>query len=77
MLEDPAVEAPDDVFTLSKTIEQASDTPEYVTIEFKQGTPVAVNDQALSPVDLLTKLNELGAKHGIGQIDIQKIAGGY
>ena len=70
VLEDPAVEAPDDVFTLSKTIEQASDTPEYVTIEFKQGTPVAVNDQALSPVDLLTKLNELGAKHGIGQIDM-------
>ena len=58
------------MFTLSKTIEQASDTPEYVTIEFKQGTPVAVNDQALSPVDLLTKLNELGAKHGIGQIDM-------
>ena len=70
VLEDPAVEAPDDVFTLSKTIEQASDTPEYVTIEFKHGTPVAVNDQALSPVDLLTKLNELGAKHGIGQIDM-------
>ena len=70
MLEDPAVEAPDDVFTLSKTIEQASDTPEYVTIEFNQGTPVAVNDRALSPVDLLTTLNDLGAKHGIGQIDM-------
>ena len=70
VLEDPSVEAPDDVFTLSKTIEQASDTPEYVTITFEKGTPVAVNDHALSPVDLLTKLNELGAKHGIGQIDM-------
>ena len=69
-LEDPSNEAPDDVFTLSKTIEAASDAPEYVSIDYEEGTPVRVNDQALSPVDLLTILNQMGAEHGIGQIDM-------
>ena len=70
VLEDPNVEAPDDVFTLSKTIESASDTPEYVTITFDKGTPIAVNGQAYSAVELLSILNEIGANHGIGQIDM-------
>ena len=70
VLEDPNVEAPDDVFTLSKTIEAASDTPEYVTIKFVKGTPVAVNGKSLSPIELLSLLNEIGGKHGIGQIDM-------
>ncbi|RAP24972.1 argininosuccinate synthase [Candidatus Marinamargulisbacteria bacterium SCGC AG-343-K17] len=70
VLEDPANEAPDDVFTLSKTIESALDRPEYVTVSYEKGIPVSVNDQALSPVELLTKLNELGAEHGIGQVDM-------
>lgn len=70
VLEDPANEAPDDVFTLSKTIENAGDQPEYVTIDYEKGTPVKVNGQALSPVDLLTKLNQIGAEHGVGQIDM-------
>ena len=70
VLEDPANEAPDDVFTLSKTIENAGDQPEYVTIDYDKGTPVKVNGQALSPVDLLSKLNQIGAEHGVGQIDM-------
>ncbi|MGC6366525.1 MAG: argininosuccinate synthase [Candidatus Marinamargulisbacteria bacterium] len=70
VLEDPANEAPDDVFTLSKTIENAGEQPEYVTIDYDKGTPVKVNGQALSPVDLLTKLNQIGAEHGVGQIDM-------
>lgn len=69
-LEDPANEAPDDVFTLSKTIESASDAAEYVTIDYVKGTPIKVNGQALSPVDLLTKLNQIGSEHGVGQIDM-------
>lgn len=69
-LEDPANEAPNDVFTLSKTIETAVDSSEYVTIDFMKGTPVKVNGQSLSPVDLLTKLNQIGSEHGIGQIDM-------
>ena len=68
-MEDPANEAPDDVFTLSKTIENAGDQPEYVTIDYDKGTPVKVNGR-ISPVDLLTKLNQIGAEHGVGQIDM-------
>jgi argininosuccinate synthase len=70
VLEDPANEAPEDVFTLSKTIENAANSPEYVTIDYDNGTPIKVNGQALSPVDLLTKLNQIGSEHGVGQIDM-------
>ena len=69
-LEDPANEAPDDVFTLSKTLESALDSPEYVTIQYDQGIPVAINGQSMGPVDGLTKLNAIGAAHGVGQVDM-------
>ena len=69
-LEDPANEAPADVFTLSKTLETALDSPEYVTIQYDQGIPVAINGQSMGPVDGLTKLNAIGAAHGIGQVDM-------
>ncbi|MEC8678733.1 MAG: argininosuccinate synthase, partial [Candidatus Margulisiibacteriota bacterium] len=69
-LEDPQNEAPSDVFTLSKTLENALDKPEYVTIRYETGSPVAVNGQSLDPVELLTTLNNIGAEHGIGQIDM-------
>jgi argininosuccinate synthase len=70
VLEDPQNEAPSDVFTLSKTLENAIDKPEYVTVCYENGSPVAVNGQSLSPVELLTTLNNIGAEHGIGQIDM-------
>ena len=70
VLEDPQNEAPSDVFTLSKTLENAIDKPEYVTICYENGSPVAVNGQSLDPVELLTTLNDIGAEHGIGQIDM-------
>ena len=69
-LEDPANEAPADVFTLSKTLETALDSPEYVTVQYDQGIPVAINGQSMGPVDGLTKLNAIGAAHGIGQVDM-------
>ena len=69
-LEDPQNEAPSDVFTLSKTLENAIDKPEYVTICYENGSPVAINGQSLDPVELLTTLNDIGAEHGIGQIDM-------
>ena len=69
-LEDPQNEAPSDVFTLSKTLENALDKPEYVTICYENGSPVAVNGQSLGPVELLTRLNDIGSEHGIGQIDM-------
>ena len=70
VLEDPQNEAPSDVFTLSKTLEDALDKPEYVTVRYENGLPVAVNGQSLGPVELLTRLNDIGAEHGIGQIDM-------
>jgi argininosuccinate synthase len=70
VLENPWNEPPDDVYTLTSTIEKAPDTGEYIEIEFTQGNPVAVNGKAMSPVDLLTSLNKLGAAHGIGHVDM-------
>ena len=45
-------------------------TPEIITIGFEKGDPVSVNGETLSPAELLTKLNELGGKHGIGRLDL-------
>ena len=50
--------------------EQAPDTPEYVTLEFVQGTPVALNGEKMSAKEIILKLNELGGKHGVGLLDI-------
>ena len=70
VLEDVSKEPPDDVYTLSKTIQNAPDAPELVSIGFEQGTPVSVNGKKLSPVALLTELNRIGSRHGVGQVDM-------
>jgi argininosuccinate synthase len=70
ILEDVSKEPPDDVYTLSKTVQNAPDKPEYVELEFVQGIPVAVNGKKLSPVQLLTDLNRIGARNGVGQVDM-------
>lgn len=70
VLEDPAVEAPDYVYQRTVHPEDAPDTPEYIEIAFKGGDPVAIDGVALSPADMLTKLNELGGRHGIGRLDL-------
>jgi len=70
VLEDPWVEAEEYVYSRTVAPEQAPDKPEYVEIEFLKGDPVAVNGKKLSPASLLTRLNELGGKHGIGRLDL-------
>ncbi len=70
ILEDPWAEPPEDMFVLSVSPEKAPDAAEYVEIEFKKGTPVAVNGKKLSPAKLLEKLNELGGRHGVGRVDL-------
>lgn len=70
ILEDPAVEAPDHVYQRTVAPEEAPDTPEYIEIEFARGDAVAINGEALSPAALLTRLNEIGGKHGIGRLDL-------
>jgi argininosuccinate synthase len=70
VLEDPAIEAPDYVYQRTVHPEDAPDTPEYVEIGFEKGDAVSINGQALSPAEVLTKLNELGGKHGVGRLDL-------
>jgi argininosuccinate synthase len=70
VLEDPAVEAPDYVYQRTVAPEDAPNTPEYIEVTYEQGDPVALNGKALSPAEMLTTLNELGGKHGIGRLDL-------
>jgi argininosuccinate synthase len=69
-LEDPWQEAAGTVFSISSTLEKAPDKAEYIELEFVRGLPVALNGQKMSGVELLLKLNEIGGRHAIGQIDI-------
>ena len=70
VLENPAEEAPEYVYQRVTPVEQAPDKAEMVEITFEGGDAVAVNGEALSPAMLLTKLNALGAKHGVGVLDL-------
>jgi argininosuccinate synthase len=69
-LEDPWNEPKADVYMVTKTPEQAPDVAAYVEIGFEKGIPVAINGEKLGAVELLTKLNELGAENGVGITDI-------
>ncbi len=70
-LENPANAAPDHIWMLTKSPEQAPDKPGKVTIGFEAGVPVSVNGKpAKSAVALLEQLNKIGAEHGIGRIDL-------
>jgi argininosuccinate synthase len=70
VLEDPWAEPKEFVFSRTVAPEEAPDKPEYVEIEFLRGDAVAVNGKPLSPAKLLSALNELGGKHGIGRVDL-------
>ncbi len=69
-LEDPWNAPHDDMFLVTRVPEQAPDEDEYVTIDFEKGIPVAVNSKKMKAADLLQKLNEIGARHGIGITDL-------
>ena len=70
VLEDPAIEVPDYVYSRTNDPETAPDKPTIITIDFEKGDPVAVNGETLSPATLLAKLNELGKINGIGRLDL-------
>jgi argininosuccinate synthase len=69
-LENPADEAPEYVYQRTVCPEDAPDTPEMVEIGFARGDAVAINGEPMSPATILTKLNELGGKHGVGRLDL-------
>jgi argininosuccinate synthase len=70
VLEDPAQEVPDYVYSRTVGPEQAPDQPTYLTIGFERGDAVAIDGTAMSPASLLARLNELGRQNGIGRLDL-------
>ncbi|MGZ6565517.1 MAG: argininosuccinate synthase, partial [Solirubrobacteraceae bacterium] len=70
VLEDPAQEVPDYVYSRTIDPEKAPDQPTYITIDFEKGDPTAIDGKKLSPAALLAKLNELGRANGIGRLDL-------
>jgi argininosuccinate synthase len=70
ILENPWNEPKEDMFFTTVAPEAAPNEPQYVTIYFDKGMPVAVDGQVLGAVELLTRLNELGGAHGVGRSDL-------
>lgn len=70
VLEDPWVEAPEDVYTMTTAIANTPNEPEYVEIGFEKGIPVTINGAAPDPIALITQLNEMAGKHGVGRLDM-------
>ena len=70
VLEDPALAAEEYVFSRTVAPEKAPDTATEISITFKSGDPVAINNVAMSPATLLTELNKLGGENGIGRLDL-------
>ncbi len=70
ILEDPFTAPPVDMFEYTTSPKDAPDEAEEITIKFKKGVPVKLNDKALAPLAMLEALNKLGSKHGIGRVDM-------
>jgi argininosuccinate synthase len=70
ILEDPWVEAEEDMWRWSVSPEAAPNEPTYLEIEFKQGDAIAIDGKAMSPATLLETLNKIGGANGIGRSDI-------
>ena len=69
-LEDPGAEAEESMWRWTVSPEKAPDQAEYLDIEYEKGDIVGLNGKRMSPAEVLTKLNELGGKHGIGRLDL-------
>ncbi len=69
-LENPAAEPEESMWLWTTSPQNAPDAPEYITIGYKNGDPISVNGEEMSPATLLKTLNEYGNKHGIGRVDI-------
>lgn len=70
VLDDPWREPPDDVYLLTRSPTEVSDTPAYVEVEFERGVPVAINGVALTLVELISSLETIAGAHGVGRIDL-------
>jgi argininosuccinate synthase len=70
VLEDPAEEAPPYVYQRTVSPEDAPDAPEYLEIGFERGDAVSIDGERMSPAGILTRLNELGGRNGVGRLDL-------
>lgn len=70
ILEDPWNAPPEDMFVLTVSPKKAPDEPEIIEITFKHGDPVAINDHFYPPAGLLSELNRIGGRHGVGRTDL-------
>ena len=70
ILEDITAEPPESMWRNTKSLDDAPDSGDEFSLEFENGDPIAINNEKLSPADLLTKLNDIGSRNGIGRLDI-------
>jgi argininosuccinate synthase len=70
VLEDPWAEPPTDIYTMTKAIADTPDEPEYVEIGFEQGVPVSLNGTVMEPIALITEMNTIAGRNGVGRIDM-------
>jgi argininosuccinate synthase len=70
ILEDPDFEPEESMWRVTVSPEKAPNRPEYVELTYRRGDIVAVNGNRMTPAQVLTKLNQLGGKHGVGRLDI-------
>jgi argininosuccinate synthase len=70
ILEDPSKQAPEFIFQRTVSPEKAPNKPSYVTIGFKNGDPIRINNKKCSPSKLLSLLNNIGGKNGVGRVDL-------
>ena len=70
VLEDPMVAPPEDAYQITTSPENAPNTPSVVEIEFEKGVPVALDGKKMSGLDMIIRLNEIGAANGIGRLDM-------
>ncbi|MCX8185877.1 MAG: argininosuccinate synthase [Sulfolobales archaeon] len=69
ILDDPMVEPPEEVFKWTLPLAKARNEPEYVTITFENGIPIAINDEKLDRVQIIKTLNTIAGRNGVGRID--------
>jgi argininosuccinate synthase len=72
VIEDPSLEAPDDAWVWTVSPQNAPDQPTYVTIDFVQGVPVALDGQKLAGAELVGKLNQIAGANGVGRVNMME-----
>lgn len=70
ILEDPWKEPPEDAYQITNSPEKAPINPEYIEIGFEKGVFVSLNNKEMEPIEMIEKLRDIGAKHGVGRIDM-------